>query len=148
MRLTGLLVYIQVIPAGITLELEAMSHMGRKHGASNRRNTIWTENYVINNERHPLLVPELIQMEMAVTDQGLEHLLMNPSLYLHSWIRMSNITGRIIKAWPLGVRGMMRWVRLCVRFLNHHLHVGLIRLNSLVGLHNPLLLFIMGGLTQ
>ena len=31
---------------------------------------------------------------------------------------------------------------------NHHLHVGLIGLNSLAGLHNPLLLFIMGGLTQ
>ena len=36
-------------------------------------------------------------MEMAVTNQGLEHPLVNPSLYLHSWIGRSDIIGRRIK---------------------------------------------------
>ena len=100
--------------------------------------------YVANNKRHPILALELIQVEMIVTGQGLEHLLVNPFLYLHNWIERSNIRGRGIKARPLGAWGMMQQVRLYARFLNHLLPVELIGLNSLASLYNSLLLFLMG----
>ena len=97
-RSTGLLVYIQIIPVGVTLGLKAMSHVGRIPRTPNWRYTICAENYVVNNEKHPILAPELIQVEMAVIDQGLEHPLVNPFLYLHIWIGRSDILGRRIKA--------------------------------------------------
>ena len=96
-RLITFLVCIQVIPAKATLELEAMSHMGRKLGTLGWRWTTCVGSYVVNNERRPLLAPKQTQVKMVVTSQGLEHLIVNPFLYLYSWIERSDITGKRIK---------------------------------------------------
>ena len=85
------LVYIQIIPVGVILGQGATSHMMRKPGISGWRLIIYVGSYGLSEGKHPLPALKLIQMKMETTGQGLEHLLANPSLYLHIWKERSGI---------------------------------------------------------
>ena len=69
-RLITLLVCIQLIPAGTTLELEAMSHIGKKLIILSWRLTIYAGSYDVNSEKSPLLALEQTQVKMVITGQG------------------------------------------------------------------------------
>ena len=85
-----------------------MSHMMRKLGISGWRLIIYVGSYGVSKEKQPFLALKLIQMKMETTGQGLEHLLVNPSLYLHIWKERSGIIGRKLKVQGLGAWGMTR----------------------------------------
>ena len=102
MRLITLLVCIQLIPVRATLELEAMSHMGKKLVILSWRLTTCARSYVVNSEKSPLLALEQTQVKMVITSQGQEHLLVNPFLHLRNCIEKSDITGKGLKLRPIG----------------------------------------------
>ena len=68
----------QLTLAGVTLELGAMFHIGKRLETCNWRLIIYIESYVISKERSLLQAHGLSLVMMTVIDQNQELILVNP----------------------------------------------------------------------